>query len=153
MPRGLQIESVSSEPPEYVQQDGEDGSQRGHTTNTNTVANALHYQYSAVRSSGSDNGHDDVDQAVAEMRDPDADDVPLTPTAVTGASARRVRAKGKEKATAADASSFSHSGSTGVIRNPSMRERDRGSILTLPRSVRSTNTGSTISHQHYESNS
>lgn len=151
MPRGLQIESVSSEPPDYVQQDGEDGSQRGHATNT--VASALHYNYSAVRSSGSDNGHDDVDQAVTEMRDPDADDVPLTPTAATGASVRRVRAKGKEKATAADASSFSHSGSTGVIRNPSMRERDRGSILTLPRSVRSTNTGSSISHHHNESNS
>ncbi len=77
MPRGLQTESVSA-PPEYPHEE-EDGSAQGHV-----VASAMHYNYSAVHT-GSDQGHDDVDQAVAEMRDPDADNVPLTPIAVTHA--------------------------------------------------------------------
>ncbi|KLO16026.1 hypothetical protein SCHPADRAFT_823713 [Schizopora paradoxa] len=149
MPRGLQIESVSSEPPEY---EGEDGSQQAHANaKATTVANAIHYNYSAVRTSGSDNGHDDVDQAVAEMRDPDADDVPLTPTSAVrshGSSTRRLKDKGKGKEPAGQSSMMS-----AVIRNPSMRERDRGSTITLPRSVRSTNTGSNISHHRNESNS
>jgi len=147
MPRGLQTESVSA-PPEYAHEE-EDGSAQGHV-----VASAMHYNYSAVHT-GSDQGHDDVDQAVAEMRDPDADDVPLTPIAVThaagfprakGSSSRR--GKGKEMA---DTSPYPQLSSAGVIRAPSMRERNRGSILTLPRSVRSTN--SSLSHHHDENDS
>jgi len=147
MPRGLQTESVA-ELPEYTQD--EDDSGPGHI-----VSNAMHSNYSVVHT-GSDQGHDEVDQAVREMHNPDADDVPLTPIAAShavglprakGSRSRRGTINGgKEKEM--PLSAIAQSSSAGAMRHPSMRERG-GSVLTLPRSIGST-TNSSASHHHDE---